>query len=101
MVDAVNAVTNGGLRSVLYTADVSGLPTSFSPITRTVNYVASGVASGVTAVQSVTKRASGTMLSPARASVTAYNVVNLHRAYADGNVALKQDEKALVNEIGN
>ena len=99
MVDAVNAVTNGGLRSVLYTADVSGLPTRFSPITRTVNYVASGVAAGVTAVQSVTKRASGTMLSPARASGTAYNVVNLHRAYADGNVALKQDEKALVNEL--
>ena len=44
--------------------------------------------------------ASGTMLSPARASGTAYNVLNLKPAFANGSVALSRDEEALVNEIG-
>ena len=43
--------------------------------------------------------ASGTMLSVAHASGTAYNVLNLKPAYAKGSVALPRDEKALVNEI--
>lgn len=45
--------------------------------------------------------ASGTMISPAHASGTAYNVLNMQSvggAYAGGNVALRKDEKALVNE---
>lgn len=44
--------------------------------------------------------ASGTMLSPAHASGTAYNVLNMQSigAYAGGNVALPKDQKALVNE---
>lgn len=45
-------------------------------------------------------KATGTMLSPARASGTAYNVLNLKPAYSNGKVALPQDEKALVNELG-
>lgn len=98
-VDAVNSITNGGSRVVDYIANTINLPTSFPSITRTVNYIAGGIAAGASAILNVGKRASGTMLSPARASGTAYNVVNLHRAYADGNVALKQDEKALVNEL--
>ena len=44
--------------------------------------------------------ASGTMLSPAHADGTAYNVLNTVPAYANGKVSLPQDEKALVNEVG-
>ena len=44
--------------------------------------------------------ASGTMLSPAHAYGTAYNVINYKSAYADGKVSLPHDEKALVNEMG-
>lgn len=44
--------------------------------------------------------ASGTMLSPAQADGTAYNVLNTVPAYANGKVSLSQDEKALVNEVG-
>ena len=98
-VDAVNAVTDGGLRSVLYAADTSGLPTYFSPITRTVNYVAQGVSAAVNAAKAAAGLASGTMLSPAHASGTAYNMLNLKPAYAGGKVALSRDEEALVNEI--
>lgn len=46
-------------------------------------------------------QATGTMLSPAHASGTAYNVLNLKPAYANGSVSLPKDEKALVNELGN
>lgn len=42
----------------------------------------------------------GTMLSPAHVSGTAYNVINYKNAYADGKVALEKDEVALVNELG-
>lgn len=43
---------------------------------------------------------SGTMLSPAHASGTAYNVLNMKpfSAFANGNVTLPRNEKALVNE---
>ena len=99
-VDAVNAVTDGGWRSVLYAADTSGLPTYFSPITRTVNYVAQGVSAAINAAKSAAGLASGTMLSPAHASGTAYNMLNLKPAYAGGKVALSRDEEALVNELG-
>ena len=44
--------------------------------------------------------ASGTMLSPAHAYGTAYNVINYKNAYKDGKVALDKDEEALVNELG-
>lgn len=100
-VDAVNAVTDGGWRSVLYSADTSGLPTYFSPITRTVNYVAQGVNAAVNAAKAAmgSSQATGTMLSPAHVSGTAYNMLNLKPAYAGGSVALPRDEKALVNEI--
>ena len=40
------------------------------------------------------------MLSPAHASGTAYNMLNLKPAYANGKVALSQNEEALVNELG-
>lgn len=53
-----------------------------------------------TVFQSFLTRASGTMLSPAHADGTAYNVLNTDPAYANGKVSLPQDEKALVNEVG-
>lgn len=46
-----------------------------------------------------TSKASGT-LSPALASGTAYNMLNLQPAYAGGKVALPEDQTALVNELG-
>lgn len=98
-VDAVNAVTDGGRRFVDYLADTSNLPTQFAPITRTVNYVSSGISAGITAALNAANQADGTMLSPAHASGTAYNMLNLKPAYAGGSVALPRDEKALVNEI--
>lgn len=48
-------------------------------------------------------KAIGTMISPARASGTAYNVLNtrpISSAYAGGNISLPADEEALVNELG-
>lgn len=56
-----------------------------------------------TAVYTKTIEASGTMTSVAHASGTAYNVLNmepLSPAHAKGEVALKHDEQALVNEVG-
>lgn len=44
--------------------------------------------------------ASGTMLSPAHADGTAYNVLNYKNAYANGKVSLSKNETALVNELG-
>ena len=100
--DAVNENTDGGRRFVDYIANISNLPEHFSTITRTVNYVANGVSATVNAVRSImgVGKSSGTMLKPAHASGTAYNMLNLKPAYARGNVALSQNEKALVNELG-
>lgn len=39
-------------------------------------------------------------LTPAKASGTAYNVLNYRPAYKDGKIALSKDELALVNELG-
>ena len=99
-VDAVNAVTDGGERAVEYFANTVNLPNYFPAITRTVNYVASGVGAAASALQSAMGKASGTMLFPAHASGTAYNILNLKPAYANGSVSLPKDEKALVNELG-
>lgn len=75
--------------SVKYLPDTSSLPTSFTPLTRTVNYVKGSDA-----------ESSGTMLSPARANGTAYNTLNMSSAHAGGNVAIQRDEKSLINEVG-
>ena len=78
-----------------YTADFSGIG-SAPTITGTVVY--SSVFSGGGA-----SRASGTMLSVAKADGTAYNVLNYKRlspSHAGGNVALLNDENALTNEVG-
>ena len=98
--NAVEKVTDGGSRFVDYIANTTNLPNHFSPVTRTVNYVANGVSAAINAVRSAAGFASGTMLTPAKASGTAYNVLNLKPAYVGGSVALSKDEKALVNEMG-
>lgn len=74
--------------------------------TATVTYTLGGQAPPSDKVAHVTYiggKASGTMTSIAHASGTAYNVLNmkpLSSAHAKGEVALKHDEQALVNEIG-
>ena len=53
--------------------------------------------------KSAGSKASGTMLSVAKADGTAYNVLNYKRlspSHAGGNVALLSDEDALTNEVG-
>lgn len=77
---------------VIYSANTSNLPTFLPPLTRYVNYIATG--------DTGAPKASGTMLSPARADGTAYNVINTMpiSAHASGKVALDKDERALVNE---
>lgn len=75
-------------------------PTSAPTISGTVNYYAHiiGAPSG-----GAIATASGTMTSVAHASGTAYNVLNmrpLSSAHAKGDVALKHDEQAIVNEVG-
>lgn len=77
-----------------YTGD---FPTSAPTLSGTVVYHAQiqGAPAGA--------KASGTMLSPAHVSGTAYNVLNMKQispAHAGGNVALKHNEQALVNEVG-
>ena len=81
-----------------YTGD---FPTSAPTLSGTVVYHAQivGAPSGAQPVPVAT----GTMLSPAHASGTAYNVLNMKQlspAHAGGNVALKHNEQALVNEVG-
>ncbi len=74
-------------------------PTSAPTISGTINYYAHiiGAPSG-----GAIATASGTMTSVAHASGTAYNVLNmkpLSSAHAKGEVALKHDEQALINEV--
>lgn len=89
--------------TVNYTKGTQEMPTS--PVHVSVIY--DGLKTSLpTLTQRVTvieehPKASGT-LSPTRAYAngTAYNVLNLRKAYANGKVALQQDEMALVNELG-
>lgn len=69
---------------VTYKANTESLPTTLSPITRTVNYVSNNSSS----------------IIKSKASGTAYNVLNYKSAYANGKIALSSDEEALVNELG-
>lgn len=66
-------------------------------VTITTNYVTTHSSSGGALTGRVPKH-TGTMLSPAHASGTAYNVLNMKPAFAGGNVALQRNEQALVNE---
>ena len=83
---------------VTYFAVTSGLPSSFPAITRYVNYVATGNVH--------TTKADGTLggshaLGTVSENGSAYNApLNWRHAYANGHVALDQNEYALVNELG-
>lgn len=110
-VDAETSKTYGGERRTNYTANTSGLPTSFSPITRIVKYVATGaaaiggtVSTGKNIVNQLKSNFyNGTLLSPAHAYGTARQLATqdlLAPAYVDGKVSLPNDEYALVNELG-
>lgn len=60
-------------------------------------------ATGTTSAGGHAQKYTGTMLSPAKVSGTAYNMLNLRKisgAFAGGNVDLDEDEEALVNEVG-
>lgn len=61
----LESVVDGGVRTVEYVASTSGLPNFFPSITRTVNYVASGVSAALNAIRSASGKAS--------ANGTAYN----------------------------
>lgn len=87
-------------------AAVNSIPSS-KTVTITTNHINRTI--NMTASQSkygphtgYVPKASGTVLSPARASGTAYNVLNLKpiSSYASGKVSLEKDEPALINELG-
>lgn len=74
----------------------------FAQVTYTLGYQAPP-SDKVAHVTYIGGKASGTMTSIAHASGTAYNVLNmkpLSSAHAKGEVALKHDEQAIVNEVG-
>lgn len=83
------------------------VPTTAPDATQTVNRViGTNVGLSLPSITQIVNRkiieqkASGTLLSPAHANGTAYNMLNLKPAYVGGKVALSQDEDALVNELG-
>lgn len=87
-------------------AAVNSIPSS-KTVTITTNHINRTI--NMTASQSkygphtgYVPKASGTVLFPARASGTAYNVLNLKpiSSYASGKVSLEKDEPALINELG-
>lgn len=100
-IESVNSKTVNVAANVTGTNAVGSLARTIDSlhdktVTVTVNQVG-GVNTGKIPV------ATGTMLSPAHASGTAYNVLNMKQlspAHAGGNVALKHNEQALVNEVG-
>lgn len=94
LVDVYAATEHYSHGTVHWGNDISAVKTSFTA-TGTVNWINSG--------GPAKNAATGTATSIAHASGTAYNVLNmkpLSSAHADGNVALKHDEQALVNEVG-
>ena len=78
--------------------DTSGLVSSIS------NALSNKIFTIKTTQVNVGKKYTGTMLSPAKASGTAYNaplrMIPAQKAFAQGDVGLKEDEEALVNELG-
>lgn len=70
---------------------------SWTPPTKTGTVVYQVRTSG--SILGALGRADGT-LTPALSSGTAYNVLNMKPAYANGKVALDKNEQAVVNELG-
>ena len=89
----VSASTSG-------TSSVNALASAIAGVnSKTVTVTTNNVTNNITN-NSVRQLASGTLLSPALVSGTAYNVINTTPAYANGNVSLSRDETALINELG-
>lgn len=121
-IDSLYPRTVAERANVYGTDDVQDLKTAIDSLySKTVN--ATAITSGINSVNSLAfainslssktitittnhvtnkvSQATGTMLSPAHASGTAYNVLNMSKpAYANGKVSLSKNEQALVNEVG-
>ena len=117
LVDTINEVKDKDVtvQANVYGTDlVEGLASAISTVndksvTVTVttnhvdNYMTSGAKGASNAIMGREPQSSGTMISIAHASGTAYNVLNmkaLSSAFANGDVAIKQNQQALVNEVG-
>lgn len=88
LADAINSVNDKSVTVTVTTNHVD-------------NYSSTGARSASNAIMG--HSATGTATSIAHASGTAYNVLNmkaLSSAFAKGDVAIKQNQKALVNEVG-
>lgn len=96
LVDVYAATEHYSHGTVHWGNDISAVQTSFNA-TGTVNWINSGGPSG--GLSKEVQLSSGTF--KAESTGSAYNVLNITPAHASGtNVAIKQDQQALVNEVG-
>jgi hypothetical protein len=96
LVDVYAATEHYSHGTVHWGNDISAVQTSFTA-NGTVNWINSGGPSG--GLSKEVKLSSGTF--KAESTGSAYNVLNITPAHASGtNVAIKQDQQALVNEVG-
>lgn len=96
LVDVYAATEHYSHGTVHWGNDISAVQTSFTA-NGTVNWINSGGPSG--GLSKEVKLSSGTFKAESTGSV--YNVLNITPAHASGtNVAIKQDQQALVNEVG-
>lgn len=96
LVDVYAATEHYSHGTVHWGNDISAVQTSFTAI-GTVNWINAGGPSG--GLSKEVELSSGTF--KAESTGSAYNVLNITPAHASGtNVAIKQDQQALVNEVG-
>lgn len=96
LVDVYAATEHYSHGTVHWGNDISAVQTSFTA-TGTVNWINSGEPSG--GLSKTVACSTGTF--KAESTGSAYNVLNITPAHASGtNVAIKQDQQALVNEVG-
>lgn len=96
LVDVYAATEHYSHGTVHWGNDISAVQTSFTA-TGTVNWINSGGPSG--GLSKTVACSTGTFRAGSTGS--AYNVLNITPAHASGtNVAIKQDQQALVNEVG-
>lgn len=96
LVDVYAATEHYSHGTVHWGNDISAVQTSFTA-TGTVNWINAGGPSG--GLSKEVELSSGTF--KAESTGSAYNVLNITPAHASGtNVAIKQDQQALVNEVG-
>lgn len=96
LVDVYTATEHYSHGTVHWGNDISAVQTSFTA-TGTVNWINSGGPSG--GLSKTVACSTGTF--KAESTGSAYNVLNITPAHASGtDVAIKQDQQALVNEVG-